>query len=361
MRTMRGGGDFLMTGAIRTVAGNRDTHMTIPDPRGSGDFPMTGATRTVAGNCECQEVNPHTFHNLERPMLVRPHRFLLALLAVVLFLGLSSARANDAEAVKEKLFQAKKEYDGEVSKYKKAVGEWLDKHEDEARKAGNKKLVDQYKAERDAFEKNGDPPQPIPDALVDAMRAVRLKLDMAYTAVFKDYLVLKKDEAADAIDKEQQEFRLSSALQFGKRYYLGKMKSFDVRVHLDIKKEYVFEKDASRFKLNGELMPHSLYTLPDEKGGGASVSYTLGGRMLAFQTTVGIPTYYNTQQDPASPVVFEVLGDNKTLWKSEPITKRDSFQTCKLNVEKVKTLTLRVHCKVFNWAHAIWFSPYLVD
>ena len=80
-------------------------------------------------------------------MSIRPHRFLFALLTGALVVGLSAARADDVEAVKDKLFQAKKEYDAEVQKFKKAITYLLDKREDDARKAGKKKLVDQIKAE----------------------------------------------------------------------------------------------------------------------------------------------------------------------------------------------------------------------
>jgi hypothetical protein len=72
-------------------------------------------------------------------------------------IGLCAAPADDAEMVKEKLFQAKKEYDAAVQKFKKAITELLDKREDDARKKGDKKLVDQIKAERDAFEKPANP------------------------------------------------------------------------------------------------------------------------------------------------------------------------------------------------------------
>src|SRR5262245_30641723 len=89
---------------------------------------------------------------------------LFSAFAATVALGLCSARAADeVEGVKQKLFEAKKEYDGEVQKFRNAVADALDKREEAARKAGNKKALDEAKAERERFEKSGalpaDPPK----------------------------------------------------------------------------------------------------------------------------------------------------------------------------------------------------------
>jgi hypothetical protein len=68
-----------------------------------------------------------------------------------------SADEKDKDPVKEKLFAAKVAYDGEMREYRKAAGEWFDKREDAARQDGNKKLVDEIKAERKAFDEDGEP------------------------------------------------------------------------------------------------------------------------------------------------------------------------------------------------------------
>jgi hypothetical protein len=135
-----------------------------------------------------------------------PQRFLFALLTCVFAFGLCSARADEAEDVKEKLSQAKKTYDDEVQKFNKAVADLLDKREDDARQAGNKKLVAQIKAERVVFYKDGTPPVPLPTALRQQITAARANLDKAYTASVKAYIRLKMDAAAEAVEKEQKEF-----------------------------------------------------------------------------------------------------------------------------------------------------------
>jgi hypothetical protein len=43
------------------------------------------------------------------------------------------------------------------------------------------------------------------------------------------------------------------------------------------------------------------------------------------------------------------------------VAKKDVFQACTANVEKVKPLTLRVHCKVTRRRHAVWFGPVAIE
>jgi hypothetical protein len=278
------------------------------------------------------------------------------------------ARAGDVDAVKEKLFQAKKGFDAEVQNFKKAVSDLLDMREDTARKEGDKKDVDRIKAERAAFEKTGEPTQVImiPDSIREPVTAARIKLNKAYTDAVKEYVRLKMDDEAEATEKEQQEFLFSSALSFGKRTSLNTLNHFDVKVWNNTFSNngtYRFSESekTSKLKVNGELVPHTILLHPTTNSY-SQVRYTLGGRWVALQATIGVPKIWDAQPDPRSLLTFEVMGDDKSLWKSEPVTKMDQFQTCTVNIEKVKTLTLRVHCpEKFNWACAFWIEPFLVE
>ena len=171
----------------------------------------------------------------------------------------------------------------------------------------------------------------------------------------KEYLRLKLDDVAGVTDKEQREFQVTAALQFGKRIFVSKLKPLNIKVE-----DRKFDQDASKFKLDGEAIPHSIFMHAESSGEG-SVSYTLPAKVVAFRVSIGIPHHENPQRDPASPVTFEVLGDGKSLWKSEPVTKLDTFQTCTVNVDKVKTLTLRVRCQDHHWVHAVWFGPIVME
>src|SRR5262245_13150537 len=89
-------------------------------------------------------------------MLLHPRHFLCAFALVAL--AFCPARADDAENVKKKLAEARKVYTEEAERFKQAVTDFLDKREEDARKAGNKKLLDQVKVERAAFEQQSELP-----------------------------------------------------------------------------------------------------------------------------------------------------------------------------------------------------------
>jgi hypothetical protein len=292
-------------------------------------------------------------------MSIRPRHFLLALLTSIVAAGLCPARADDADTVKEKLFQAKKDYDAELQKFKNAIADLLDKREDAARKAGNKKMVDQAKAEREMFEKTGEFPSIVTSAIREPVISARAKLDKAYSAAIKECVRLKMDDAAGIFEKEQQEVIFSSAIQIGKKRFVSSLHPMNVKVW-----DNKFEKDANDYELEGKKIPHSIFMHADAKGEGkgeASVNYILLGKCLAFQASIGIPKHMDRQEQPFSAATFEVLGDGKSLWKSEPVEKIGTFQECKVNIDKVKTLTLRVSCKDYHWVHAVWFGPIVIE
>jgi NPCBM/NEW2 domain len=290
------------------------------------------------------------------------HRSLFALLIGCLTTVLCPAQVDDAEAVKEKLFQAKKAYDVEVQKFKKSVQDLFDKREDLARTAGDKKGVDLAKAERIAFGKSGEAPASIPAAIRQQLTAAQKNLDKAYSAAIKEYTRLKMDQAAEAVEKEQQGFQVESAFLFGKRTYLVGLKHFDVKTH-----DGQFTNDgtvpASKYQIsfNGLPAAHSIYLHVPTKGT-SEISYRLDGKWTAFRATIGVPKIEENTGDPVSPLTFELLGDGKSLWKSEPVTKVEAFQLCEVKVEKLKTLTLRIHCPdKDNWGRTVWYEPILVE
>lgn len=285
----------------------------------------------------------------------RPLRRIVPALALAaLASALAPARGDDVETVKDKLFQAKKLYDGETRKFRAAVTEALDRREEAARKAGDKKAVEAVKVDRERFDKSGELPPATAPAARDQMKAARAKLDKAYTAAVKDLVKLKEDAAAEATEKEQQKFNVDASLLFGKRVYVSTLRAFNVKVH-----DNMF-KTTEKFKMDGEEVPHCIFIHP-EKGGEGQASFALGGKATAFRAALGIPKYTDPQYNPAAPVTFEVLGDGKVLWKSEPVTKMDEFQTCTVNVERVKTLTLRISARDYGWAHAVWFAPIVTE
>lgn len=130
---------------------------------------------------------------------------------ILLFAGLTAAavgaaRSEDADPVKEKLFKAKIAYDKEMSEFRKQAEEWFDKREAAARKAGDRKLVDQIKTERDGFDEDGDLPKSAPVAMKQKHEKAVKSLEAAYAEAVKAYIRAKKDDEAAAVEKEQQAF-----------------------------------------------------------------------------------------------------------------------------------------------------------
>jgi hypothetical protein len=107
--------------------------------------------------------------------------------------------------------------------------------------------------------------------------------------------------------------------------------------------------------LNGKYSPHSLATHAETKGV-AYVVYDLEGRFTQFTTAVGIN---DAAKDPASPLVFRVIGDGVKLWESQPVSQKQTpIPTCTVDITGVKTLKLEVYCEGDSSAdQAIWMEP----
>lgn len=294
-------------------------------------------------------------------MPVRAFRFVCALALIGFVSALCPGRgADDANEVRSKLLRAKTEYEAELQKFNKAVTDALDKREEAARKAGDKKAVDAAKAQRKAFEDTGALPAGLPAPVLAPFKAATAKLDKAHTTAVKALLVLKEDAAAETVEAEQQRFFFESAQRLGKSTYLVSLRHSDVKVANPDWFSNNGTINGNKIKKGGEFVPHSVFMIPPAKGS-AQVKYALDGKQLAFRADVGVPAMEDSKDDP-SPITFEVLGDGKSLWKSKPVTKMDTFQTCVVRVEKVRALTLLVHAPdKADWARAVWFEPTLIE
>ncbi|QJX00031.1 hypothetical protein [Frigoriglobus tundricola] len=124
-----------------------------------------------------------------------------------LLVACCAASCDDKDPVKDKLFAAKKAYDAEMKLYRKAAEEWFDKREGAARNDGNKKLVDQVKAERATFEGSGALPKAVPAAIPQQAAAANKALEAAYQLAVKEYLIAKDDAAAAGMEIELKQFR----------------------------------------------------------------------------------------------------------------------------------------------------------
>lgn len=270
--------------------------------------------------------------------------------------------ADEVSDVRAKLDAAKKDFDTEFTKFTKSVRDLLDRREADARKAGNKKLVDQIKDERDEFGRSGSPTSPLPPSLQSQMAVARAKLDKAYTAAMKEFVRKKEDALAAAVEDEQEKFRLICALAFGKRTFLNGLKPFNVKTHnRSFTTDGTWSGRDQKLEFRGTPAPHSIF-IHAAPSGVTEASFPLDGKWIAFRTHVGVPKLEENAGNPATPLIFEVVGDGKPLWKSDPVAKTETYQTCEVRVQKVKTLTLKVRCPGNNsWARAVWFEPVLAE
>lgn len=275
---------------------------------------------------------------------------------VMLSLAGLIVRADEADDAKEELRKAKQSYESEVEKLKKAVAEFLDKREETYRKQGDRKLLDEVKAQRKAFEGGGDLPPAFPVGVQRFAVEARSAVDRTYRAAVKAHIRVKKDGEADTLEKDRGKFLYGTAPVAGKRTYLGNLKPFGVRAWNNF-----FDKDSDKFRLDDQVVPHSVLMHPEYQGE-AIANYTISAAAILFRATVGIPRYKGNASDPHSPVTFEVLADGKSVWQSEAVTKLDTFQTCAVRLEAVKKLTLRVSCvREHGQAHAVWFAPVVIE
>ncbi len=131
---------------------------------------------------------------------------LITMSCVLLTIGMS-VRVDGQDAIQEELEKAKKTYQMEKDAYKESVLETFDKREEAARKAGDKKLVDQAKAERNAFENWNAIPSNVPTAASKRRSSSRTRMESALNTAIKSYIRAKNDEAAAAIEKDLLAFR----------------------------------------------------------------------------------------------------------------------------------------------------------
>jgi len=263
---------------------------------------------------------------------------------------------GEADRARESVSRARRIYEAEEVKFKKAVTDSFDKREETVRKSGDKKALDDLKARRKAFDELDEVPATLPMSVKSQLTTARITLDKAYQAAVKEMVRLRKDDEADKIEKDREAFQLASAFAAGKRTYVATLKPFDVKGEGNW-----FEKNTAKYMMNGRAIPNSIFMHPLYRGT-ADASYAIPANISAFRANVGVPKHAADQFEPHSELYFEVRLDGKLVWTSEPVTKMDTFQTCILKLDKAKKLHLRVYCpKEHGGAHCVWFAPILVE
>jgi hypothetical protein len=146
--------------------------------------------------------------DIEDSIMVRAFLF-----SAALFIPLGLALAQEADEIKAKLDKAKEAYTQAAERARQDLYDAFDKKEESARSSGNKKLVDQIKAERKAFEESGKLPKIISTtSYKSAMATARAPLDAAYQSAIKEYTKARKDDEATAVEAEWKKFKDGGAV-----------------------------------------------------------------------------------------------------------------------------------------------------
>jgi hypothetical protein len=133
---------------------------------------------------------------------MRRFLMILAVCAVMPF----SAWADD-DPIKAKLDEAKHQYYKTADKLHKNVLDELEKKEAAARDKGDKKAVDQVKADREAFTERDVVPKFIANDYSKDLSRAQSALVSAYETAIKDYTKAKNDSEATKIEEELKQFK----------------------------------------------------------------------------------------------------------------------------------------------------------
>lgn len=113
--------------------------------------------------------------------------------------------------------------------------------------------------------------------------------------------------------------------------------------------------------LGGVKSPHGIVSHPFVNRPSRLVYDISRMKASTFKATVGVCD--NKKHGPYTPLTFEVWGDEKLLWKSEPVKpgKWGQRQDCEVGVQNVRSLELRCDCPGDNsLAIAVWCEPRLI-
>lgn len=270
---------------------------------------------------------------------------------VAIVLGCAcAALAQEKDPVQERLAAAKSAYEGLREHHYKSVDEWFDKRETEARKAGDKKLVDQIKAERKAFDETGELPKSAPGLLSQGPAQMKKALEAAYATAYQAYTKANRGDEAALVAEEWHEFHTKPVSH--KPPAIDLLALIDTKTHALVGE---WKKDATVLSVANKEKNASLM-LPYEPGAeydlevrcrrdgidGFGLVLVAGGRHV-FAAFDGWPPHYACGLDT---VDRKRAYENVTTVKGELLTpNRDHTTVCSVRGGKIE---LSVNGKVIS-------------
>jgi serine/threonine protein kinase len=118
-------------------------------------------------------------------------------------------------------------------------------------------------------------------------------------------------------------------------------------------------RSKEKIRIKGVDSPHGIFLRPNAQGH-SEVTFLTEGKWDRFEGSVAICQATDRKNFDASPLTFEVLGDNTVLWTSSKVTNVDEPQSFSINVQYAKHLQLRVNCPGHGeMAAGVWVEPRL--
>jgi hypothetical protein len=121
----------------------------------------------------------------------------------------------------------------------------------------------------------------------------------------------------------------------------------------------VIAPEKKPIEVNGVRSPKGLGMHPPDAPGYANVTYRLDRQAALFKGAVALN---DTATFIWSKAVFEVYGDGKRLWRSDPVNRARVLQEFRIPVGTVDVLELRVSSQGSHMGlHAVWLEPRLLQ
>lgn len=145
-----------------------------------------------------------------------------------------------------------------------------------------------------------------------------------------------------------------------KRTYLSDMQELDARVGYGTfakKGQLGFEANKLRDIRVGGIAYVNGLSLHPPANGFSNVRYRLDKTAQTFHAEVAIN---DSSSGPQSALMFEVVSDGKSLWRSQPLQARNKKLACQVDVAQVDILELRITSLGGSaMAHGVWLDPYV--
>ena len=117
--------------------------------------------------------------------------------------------------------------------------------------------------------------------------------------------------------------------------------------------------DGKIIEVRGKASPHGIF-LHAQTRSYSELVYNLDPKWTVFRCGVAVPLKGDERKGLGSALVFEVIGDRRVLWRSNPVVNFDDPQWCDVKIEGVNELCIRVNCPGdSSYARAVWLEPRL--